>query len=149
VAYLLDTNVVSELRKVTPNPYVAGWHHTHRHTEAYLSTLVVGEIRQGIERVRSRDPRQAEGLERWLTRLLSVYRSRVLPVTVEIAQEWGRLNALPHPPPVIDGLLAATAKVHRLTLVTRNVVDVSRTGVAVLNPFEPAEAPTPPPPSKP
>jgi hypothetical protein len=101
--------------------------------------LVVGEIRQGIERVRSRDPGQAEALERWLTRLLSVYGSRVLPVTVEVAQEWGRLNALPQPPPVIDGLLAATAKVHRLTLVTRNVADVSRTGVAVHNPFEPAE----------
>jgi hypothetical protein len=101
--------------------------------------LVVGEIRQGIERVRSRDPGQAEAQERWLTRLLSVYGGRVLPVTVEVAQEWGRLNALPQPPPVIDGLLAATAKVHRLTLVTRNVADVSRTGVAVHNPFEPAE----------
>lgn len=138
VAYLLDTNVVSELRKAKPHPHVAGWHRSQRTSEAYLSTLVIGEIRQGIEHVRPRDPRQSDALERWLTGLLSSYTSRILPVTLEIAQEWGRFNALPQPPPPIDGLLAATAKVHRLTLVTRNVTDVTRTGVAVVNPFEPA-----------
>lgn len=135
-AYLLDTNVVSELRKPTPHPAVADWHARHAGAEAYLSVLVVGEIRQGIQRIRSRDRRRAEMLERWLTGLLSAYRSRILPVTVEIAQEWGRMNAAARPP-AVDGLLAATAKVHRLTLVTRNVADVARTGVAVLNPFEP------------
>lgn len=138
VAYLLDTNVVSELRKTRPNPHVAGWHESQRRAEAYLSTLVVGEIRQGIERVRPRDPRQADGLERWLTRLLSAYGNRILPITIDVAQEWGRLNAHPQPPSAVDGLLAATAKVHRLTLVTRSVADVARTGVVLLNPFEPA-----------
>jgi len=136
VAFLLDTNVVSELRKPRPHPGVADWHARHVGAEAYISTLVAGEIRQGIERIRARDPQRAEALERWLTGLLSAYRTRILPVTAEIAQEWGRMNAAVRPP-VIDGLMAATAKVHRLTLVTRNVADVARTGVRVVNLFEP------------
>ena len=73
---------------------------------------------------------------RWLGGLLSAYRDRILPVTTDVAEEWGRLNALPKPLPVVDGLIAATAKVHRLTLVTRNVADVVRAGVTVVNPFE-------------
>ncbi len=136
MAYLLDTNVVSELRKPHPDPHVAAWHARHVDDEAYLSTLVVGEIRQGIERIRTRDPRQAEALELWLSGLLKAYRSRILPVTTDIADAWGRLNTPPQPP-VIDGLMAATARVHRLTLVTRNVADVAGTGVAVVNPFLP------------
>lgn len=134
MAYLLDTNVVFELRKSKPDPNVAAWRDRHAGAEAFISTLVVGEIRQGIERLRARDPRQADVLERWLGGLLSAYRERVLPITVEIAQEWGRLNVSRRPPPV-DGLLAATAKVHRLTLVTRNLNDVADTGVPVVNPF--------------
>jgi toxin FitB len=135
VAYLLDTNVVSELRKRNPRRSVLAWQQSQIRAEVYLSCLVIGEIRQGIERMRPRDPKQAEPLDRWLAGLISTYRDRVLPVTVDIAQEWGRLNATANPPPVIDGLLAATAKVHRLTLVTRNVSDLARTGVPVLNPF--------------
>jgi toxin FitB len=138
VAFLLDTNVVSELRRSAPHPAVLAWYQRNTDAEAYLSVLVVGEIRQGIERVRPRDPKQADALDRWLGGLLSTYRERILPVTVEIAQEWGRGNVPPHAPPTIDGLLAATAKVHRLTLVTRNVSDVAATGVPVLNPFEPS-----------
>jgi predicted nucleic acid-binding protein len=136
MAFLVDTNVVSELRKRVPDPRVLAWQRSQRRAEVYLSTLVVGEIRQGVERVRPRDPRQAEALDRWLAGLLLTYRDRLLPVTAEVTQEWGRLNASSQPPPVIDGLMAATARVHQLTLVTRNVADVARTGVAVLNPFD-------------
>jgi predicted nucleic acid-binding protein len=134
--YLLDTNVVSELRKAAPDPNVLAWHAKHAGAEVFLSALLVGEVRRGIERIRGRDPKQADVLERWFAGLLSTYRSRILPVTAEVAQEWGRCN-VNDPVPVVDGLMAATAKVHDLTLVTRNVADVARTGVAVANPFEP------------
>lgn len=138
MTFLLDTNVVSELRKRTPDPHVLAWYQRNVSAQAYVSVLVLGEIRQGIERIRLRDAAQTEALERWLEQLVVEYRDRILPVTVDVAQEWGRLAASAQPPPAVDGLLAATARVHRLVLVTRNVVDVARTGVPVVNPFEPA-----------
>lgn len=141
MAYLLDTNVVSELRKSKPDANVAAWYASHAGAEAYISVLVVGEIRRGIERIRRRDEVRAKALERWLDRLVSTYGGRILPVTAEVAQEWGRCNG-DDPPPVIDGLMAATAKLHRLTLVTRNVTDVARTGVQLVNPFVPTDGPS-------
>jgi toxin FitB len=136
MAFLLDTNVVSELRKTVPNPRVTRWHAEHSRADVYLSTLVIGEIRRGIDRLRPRDPKQADNLERWLSGLTASYRDRLLPVTTEVAEEWGRMSATAQPPPVIDGLMAATASIYRLTLVTRNVADVARTGVPLINPFE-------------
>jgi toxin FitB len=133
--FLIDTNVVSELRKVAPDPHVVAWHERHAMASAFLSVLVVGELRQGIERLRPRDLRRADALDRWLAGLLHSYQDRMLPVTRAIAEEWGRMNASPQPPPPVDGLMAATARVHRLTLVTRNVAHVAPTGVRVLNPF--------------
>jgi hypothetical protein len=99
-----------------------------------LSVLVVGEIRQGVERLRRRDPKQAKVFDRWLGDLRRDYGERILPVTAAVAEEWGRLN-VPDPLPVVDGLLAATAKAHNLTLVTRNTGHVERAGVPLLNPF--------------
>ena len=96
--------------------------------------LTIGEIRRGIEGIRRRDTSSARALDVWLAKLLAAYSAQILTVNQPIADAWGRLN-VPDPLPVIDGLLAATAMVHGLTLVTGNVDDVKRTGVPCLNPF--------------
>ena len=136
MSYLLDTHVVSELRKRERcDPCVSAWYSTTAGAEKFLSVLTIGEIRRGIEGIRRRDTSSARALDVWLAKLLADYAARILTVNQPIADEWGRLN-VPDPLPVIDGLLAATAMVHGLTLVTRNVDDVKRTGVRCLNPFE-------------
>jgi toxin FitB len=134
MSYLLDTNVVSEVRKPTGDPHVRAWIESVPETSIYLSVLVIGEIRRGAERLRRRDPAQAAVFDLWIGTLRSTFADRTLPITPEIAEAWGRLNA-PDPLPAIDGLLAATALVHGLTLVTRNTSDVARTGVQLFNPF--------------
>lgn len=136
MSFLLDTNVLSEIRKPHADANVQRWFRSVHDSDLYLSVLVVGEIRQGVERLRRRDPGQAAVHESWLVALQRRYRDRIVPISSEIAEEWGRLN-VPDPLGVIDGLLAATAKVGGLTLVTRNTGDVARTGVALLDPFEP------------
>ncbi len=135
MSYLLDTNVISELRKAQPNPGVFNWYTNVQGDELYLSVLVLGEIRQGIERLAHRDLIQAKVYESWLDILKRDYRDRILGIDNQIADVWGKLNAR-NPLPIIDGLLAATALVHGLSLVTRNVTDVARTRVSVVNPFE-------------
>ena len=138
--YLIDTNVISEIRKGRrTDPNVAAWFRRVRDDELFLSVLVVGEIRQGIERLRPRDPRGALALERWLEEILQSFGDRILPIDARVAQNWGRLNA-PRTLPVIDSLLAATAQTHGFTLVSRNTKDLERSGVRCLNPFE-ADAP--------
>lgn len=135
MSYLLDTNVLSELRKRKRcNPGVAEWFAGVEDSEIFLSVLVVGEVRKGIEMIRRRDSDAAAALESWLGHLLGTFAERILAIDQEIAQAWGRLS-VPDPLPVIDGLLAATAQVRGLTLVTHNLRDVERTGAAVLNPF--------------
>ena len=135
MSYLLDTNVVSEARKRTANSNVQAWLASVAGGELYLSVLVIGEIRQGIERMRRHDSAQAAVYEAWLSTLLRDYADRIVPVTAEVAEEWGRMN-VPDPLPAIDGLLAATARVKGWTLVTRNTADLTRSGVALLNPFD-------------
>jgi predicted nucleic acid-binding protein len=134
VSYLLDTNVLSELRKPRPHPAVAGWYEGVSDEELFVSVLVVGEIQQGVTRLRKKDPRQAAVYEAWLRRLRKEFADRILAVSQDIALEWGRLSA-GDPLPVVDGLIAATARVHGLTVVTRNAEDFEPTGVGVLNPF--------------
>lgn len=133
MSFLLDTNVVSEIRKKTPDPGVATWFASVPADRLFLSVLVVGEIRQGIARLARRDPAQAQNFDDWLSELVDGYGDRIIPITAQIAEVWGRLN-VPDPVPVVDGLMAATALVHDWTLVTRNVHHVGSTGTRVLNP---------------
>ena len=135
VSFLLDTNVISEARRPRGDANVKAWLASVPADNLYLSVLVVGEIRGGIERLRRRDPVRADAYEGWLATLRRDYADRLLPVTAEVADEWGRMN-VSDPVPVVDGLLAATAKVKGLTLVTRSTADVERSGVRILNPFE-------------
>ena len=136
MSYLIDTNVISELRKGQRcDPNVVQWFASVADVEIYLSVLVIGELRRGIECIRRRDPTAAAALETWLKRVVKSFDNRLLAVDEEIAEEWGRMNAS-SPLSTIDSLLAATAKVHGLTLVTRNVKDIVNAGVSYLNPFE-------------
>ena len=136
MSFLIDTNVISELRKRGRcDPDVSSWFANVADEEVFLSALTIGEIRRGIESIRRRDTSSARTLEAWLSGLLESHSDRILPVTGAIAEQWGRFN-VPDPLPVIDSLLAATATVNGLTVVTRNVSDVESTGVAVITPFE-------------
>ena len=136
MSLLLDTNVVSELRKgERTHPRVRAWFESVADTDLHLSVLVVGELRRGIERVRAKDAKQATALERWLQRLTREHADRILPVDRRVAEQWGRFSAERNGSPV-DVLMAATAFVHELVLVTRNTRDVAWTGVACMNPFE-------------
>lgn len=133
--FLLDTNVVSELRKRhRADPNLLRWFARNEAAEFWLSVLVVGELRRGVELIRRRDEVSAARLTTWFDSLMDDYADRVLPVTVAIAERWARITT-PDPAPAVDGLLAATALEHGLVLVTRNVSDVARTGVPVVDPF--------------
>jgi len=137
VKYLIDTNIISEVRKGKRcDAYVARWYETIEDVSLYLSVLVIGEIRKGIEKIRPKDAVQANAIENWLAAVDKAFGERILPVDRAVANEWGRLNAN-RPLPVIDGLLAATAKIHRMTLVTRNTADIDDLGVHIFDPFEP------------
>ncbi len=133
--YLLDTNVISELRKGSRcNENVAGFFERTSSNDLFLSVLTLGELRKGIEQIRGRDESQAERLEAWLASIGKHFANRVIPIESEVANRWGQLNST-RTFPVIDGLLAATALTHGLTLVTRNGRDFADSGALWLDPF--------------
>ena len=135
MSYLIDTNVVSEGRKGSRcHPSVAAWFASVAAEDLYISVLVLGEIRKGVELARPHDAAKATMLENWLDGFERHYPDRILPVDRAVADVWGRMNAR-RTVPVIDGLLAAQANVFGLTLVTRNMRDVEGLAERVLNPF--------------
>lgn len=132
---LLDTNILSEIRKPRPNAAVLAWFDAQEADDLYVSVLTLGEIREGVDRLAARDEARGRTLGRWLADLSVLYADRILPVDQAVAEEWGRLRAAAaRTLPVIDALLAATARVHGLTLVTRNDKDFRGLDVPVLNP---------------
>jgi len=136
MAFLIDTNILSELRKSPQgSPAVQAWQVSEMMSQdAYLSVLTIGEIRKGIELIGKRDLSQAAALETWPQVFYLEFSDRILPLSLEIAEDWGHLNAN-RPLPAIDSLLAATARVHDLVLATRNVKDLHGVPVKIVNPF--------------
>jgi predicted nucleic acid-binding protein len=135
VSYLLDTNVLSELRRKTPNPAVSAWFAIRPATSLYLSVLTLGELRKGIDGVKDAARRLA--LSDWLqTEMSMFFMGRVLSIDEHVADRWGQLVAAAgRPLPAIDSLLAATALVHGLSMVTRNAKDFEGLGLEVINPW--------------
>jgi predicted nucleic acid-binding protein len=134
--YLLDTDVLSELRKRRRSPDVATWVQTVPGSELYLSTVTFFEIERGIERQRRADPAFAKDLAAWLELTLRAFGDRILPLTVNIARRWGRLAAQLGNQE-LDLAIAATALEHGLTVVTGNTRHFDRTGAPLMNPFHP------------
>jgi len=136
MAFLLDTNVLSELRKGAKcDPGVKRWALSTKLDRHCISVISLGEIRKGIENLRRNAPDQCPALERWLETLKSDYSNDLLPVNDEIMNRWGILQAA-QSLPVLDSLIAATALENGLTVVTRNVRDFEKTGVKLVNPFD-------------
>ncbi len=131
--YLVDTNVVSEARRGSHQ--AVEWLRSVRPDAVYLSALTLGEIMRGVALKQKSDPRTATRLAEWLVRLRGDHADRILPVTNRIAVEWGRIAAL-RPRGDVDGLIAATAIVHDMSLVTRNVRDFEDTQVSLINPWD-------------
>ena len=134
--YLLDTNVVSELRRPYPDQSVLRWIAGVQGEQIFLSAVTVGEIQAGIEITREQDAAKTTELEAWLDQVLASY--SVLPMDAATFREWARLKHRKSESLIEDAMIAATANVHRLTVITRNVRDFEELGVAVVNPWEAA-----------
>ena len=133
--YLLDTNVISELRKRKPHGAVLAWFRDLREEQIFLSAVTLGELQAGIELTRTQDPQRASDIEHWLDQVAESY--QILPMDVACFREWGRLMHGKADELIEDGMIAATARVHGLVIATRNESDFRRLGVEILNPFKP------------
>ena len=133
-AYLLDTNVVSELRKPRPHGAVLAWLQSLEDSQLYLSAVTLGEIQAGIEMTREQDPAKANEIESWLHQLAGSY--NILPMDASAFRAWARLMHRKSDTLYEDAMIAATAMCHGLTVATRNVADFQALGMTVLNPFE-------------
>ena len=136
--YLLDTNVVSELRKIRlgkADSHVADWADSMDAADLYLSAITIQELEIGVLLAERRDPSQGAVFRAWLnSHVLPAFTGRILVIDTAVAQRSARLH-VPDPRPIRDGLIAATALVHGMTVVTRNVADFEPTGVQTLNPW--------------
>ena len=134
--YLLDTNVLSEIRKGPrrARPEVYQWWLGMRDQQLFLSVMTIGEIRKGIDRLGTRDASQSLILDRWLSEVKYAFRERLIEVPLSVAEHWGKLQAV-RSLPEVDALLAASALKYDLTLVTRNEADFVGLGIRILNPF--------------
>jgi len=136
LSFLVDTNVISEIRKGSDcHTKVLAWWQLTRNSDLYLSVLVAGEIHRGIDKLMMTNPSRARKFQDWLLSVIQVFEGRILTIDLETAEVWGRITSK-RTLPLADGLLAATALAHNLTLVTRNTKDIQDTGVRYLNPFE-------------
>lgn len=131
--YLLDTNVVSEFRKPRPHGAVVAWITAANDAELHISAVTFGEIQRGIERTRVQDADKAAAIERWSDKVADTY--NVLPMTAEVFRLWAKLMHKQSDTVTEDAMIAATAIINKLTVVTRNVNDFERFGVKIINPF--------------
>ena len=139
MTWLLDTNILSELRNKSPNPSVIEWITHHLNETSYLSVITIGELKAGISRLPS--SKRRTNLQAWLEKdILQTYQSRILPIDTETMLIWGELMAkltgIGKPMPIVDSLIASTARQHNLTLVTRNVADFQAVDISVINPWD-------------
>jgi len=132
--YLLDTNVISELRKIRPHGAVLAWLNANEEARLFVSAVTVGELQAGVERTRRQDPAKASELERWVDGVPAVY--RVLPMDTACFRECARIMHNKQPELLQDALIAATARVHGLVVATRNERDFTQLGVRTFNPFK-------------
>jgi predicted nucleic acid-binding protein len=132
--FLLDTNIVSELRRLKPHGAVLAWINAVPDAELFISAVTLGEIQAGIELTREQDARKAAEIEAWADQIAAVW--NILPMDTAAFRQWAKFMRRQSDTVYEDAMIAATAALHRLTVVTRNVTDFERFGVPILNPFE-------------
>jgi toxin FitB len=132
--YLLDTNVVSELRKPRPHGGVVAWLNHQEEDQLFLSAVTMGELQTGIERTRRQDPSKANDIEPWADQLAASF--QILPMDTPCFREWGRIMDRKADRLLEDAMIAATARVHQLIVATRNEADFRQLDVRILNPFK-------------